>query len=173
MQEYLSVGIVLKPHGLRGEVKVKPLTDDERRYDCLNCVYVKNDEFKELSIISRRYNKGFVYLRFKGLETIDSVTNLRNKYLWIPRHMARKLPADTYFIADLLGCRVETLSGEYLGEIADVQETGSNDVYIVHGGPKGEILIPALKKVVVEVDIKNKLVRVDLTDMEGLLPDEN
>ena len=87
--------------------------------------------------------------------------------------MARKLPADTYFIADLLGCRVETLSGEYLGEIADVQETGSNDVYIVHGGPKGEILIPALKKVVVEVDIKNKLVRVDLTDMEGLLPDEN
>lgn len=173
MQEYLSVGIVLKPHGLRGEVKVKPLTDDERRYDCLNCVYVKNDEFKELSIISRRYNKGFVYLRFKGLETIDSVTNLRNKYLWIPRHMTRKLPADTYFIADLLGCRVETLSGEYLGEIADVQETGSNDVYIVHGGPKGEILIPALKKVVVEVDIKNKLVRVDLTDMEGLLPDEN
>ena len=87
--------------------------------------------------------------------------------------MARKLPENTYYIADLLGCRVETRTGEYLGKIADVLETGSNDVYIVQEGPRGEILIPALKKVVVLVDISNRLIQVDLTDMEGLLPDEN
>jgi 16S rRNA processing protein RimM len=173
MQEYLSVGIVLKPQGIKGEIKVKPLTDDEKRYDRLQTIYIKDEVYKELHIVSRRYEKGFVFLKLRGFETIESVLPLRNKYLWIPRHMACELPEDTYFIADLLGCRVETLTGEVLGNITHVQETGSNDVYIVRGGSLGEVLIPALKKVVTTVDIPNKLVRVDLTDMEGLLPDEN
>ena len=173
MLEYLSVGVVLKPQGLKGEIKVKPLTDDLRRYDSLQTVYLKNGEYKELHIVSRRYVKGFVLLKFKGYETVESVMPLRSQYLWIPRHMARKLPKDTFFIADLLGCRVETLSGDVLGKITDVLETGSNDVYIVKGGPLGEVLIPALKKVITRVDIANRLVRVDLTDMEGLLPNEN
>jgi len=173
MQDYLSVGIILKPQGLKGEVKVKPLTDDEKRYDSLDIVYLKNKGYKDLYIVSRRYNRGFVYLKFKGFETIESVIPLKNQYLWIPRHMARELPEDTYFVSDLLHCKVVTISGEYLGKITEIQETGSNDVYIVHGGSRGEILIPALKKVVVDVDIENELIRVDLTDMEGLLPDEN
>ncbi len=172
MREYLSVGIVLKPQGIKGEIKVKPLTDDERRYDSLQTIYLRDKEYKELHIESRRYEKGFVFLKLKGFETIESVIPLRNQYLWIPRHMARELPKDTFFIADLLGCRVETLTGEVLGKVTHVHETGSNDVYIVQEGPYGEVLIPALKKVITLVDIPNKLIRVDLTDMEGLLPDE-
>lgn len=171
MREYLSVGLVLKPRGLKGEIKVKPLTDDERRYDSLQTIYLKDVDYRELHIVSRCYEKGFVFLKLKGFETIESVMPLRNQYLWIPRYMARKLPKDTFFITDLLGCRVETMTGESLGKITDVQETGSNDVYIVRGGPLGEVLIPALKKVVTLIDIPSKLVRVDLTDMEGLLPD--
>lgn len=173
MLEYLSVGVVLKPQGLKGEIKVKPLTDDEKRYNNLQTVYLKNGEYRELRIISRRYEKGFVFLKLRGYETIESVMPLRNQYLWIPRHMARKLPENTFFIADLIGCRVETLSGDVLGKITNVLETGSNDVYVIQGGPLGEVLIPALKKVVTRVDIVNRLIRVDLTDMEGLLPNEN
>ncbi len=87
--------------------------------------------------------------------------------------MAKILPEDTYFITDLLDCQVETFTGEILGRITEVIETGSNDVYIVEGGSKGQILIPALKKVVTKVDLSNKRVIVDLTDMEGLLPNED
>lgn len=173
MLDYLSVGFVLRPHGLKGEIKVKPLSDEERRFDSLKYLYLKDDGYKKIEVTSRRYDKGFVYLKLKGFENKESVEPLRNQYLWIPRNMARKLPENTYYIADLLGCRVETRTGEYLGKIADVLETGSNDVYIVQEGPRGEILIPALKKVVVLVDISNRLIQVDLTDMEGLLPDEN
>jgi 16S rRNA processing protein RimM len=173
MLEYLSVGIVLKPRGLKGEIKVKPLTDDDKRFDALNSIFLKNGEsYTELEITSRRYDKGFVYLKFKDHNTIESVEHLRDQYLWIHRRMARILPKDTFFIADLLGCRVETRSGESLGEITDVLETGSNDVYVVNGS-SGEVLIPALKKVVVDVDIPKRQVKVDLTDMEGLLPDED
>jgi 16S rRNA processing protein RimM len=173
MHEYLSVGVVLKPHGLKGEIKVKPLTDDERRFDNLYSIYLKEEQYRELNIVSRRYVKNMVYLKLKGYNTIESVEPLRNQHLWIPRSMARKLPKDTYYIADLLGCRVETLTGQNLGEIVDVQETGSNDVFVLRGGSFGEVLIPALKKVITQVDIQSKLVRVDLTDMEGLLPDDN
>lgn len=173
MLDYLSVGVVLKPQGLKGEIKVKPLTDDERRFDALRKVYLKNGEaYREAEINSRRYDKGFVFLKLKGYETIESVEHLRNQYLWIPRSLARILPKDTFFIADLIGCRVQTRTGESLGKITDVLETGSNDVYVIQG-PKGDILLPALKKVVVDVDIREGLVIVDLTDMEGLLPDED
>ena len=173
LPEYLSVGIVLKPHGLKGEIKVKPLTDEERRFDTLSRVYLGEEEgCKELEITARRYDKGFVYLKLEGLDTVKAVEPYRHRTLWIPRQMARILPKDTFFIADLIGCRARTLTGEDLGEITDVLETGGNDVYVVNG-PKGEVLIPALKKVVVRVDLPEGFVVVDLTDMEGLLPDES
>jgi 16S rRNA processing protein RimM len=171
MLEYLSVGVVLKPQGLKGEIKVKPLTDDEKRYDALRSIYLKNQNdqgYRELEITSRRYDKGYVFLKLKDHDTIESVEYLRNQELWIPRRLARILPKDTFFVADLIGCQVRTRTGEILGEITDILETGSNDVYVV-----GEILLPALKKVVVDVDIPKRLVVVDLTDMEGLLPDED
>ena len=173
MLEYLSVGLVLKPHGLKGEIKVKPLTDEEKRFDTLACLYLKEGEsYKELEIAARRYDKGFVYLKLKGHDTVESVESFRHRYLWIPRRMARVLPKDTFFIADLIGCRVRTRAGETLGKITDVLETGSNDVYVVKG-PRGEVLIPALKKVVIRVDLPTGSVVVDLADMEGLLPDED
>ena len=173
MPEYLAVGIVLKPQGLKGEIKVKPLTDDPQRFDTLHTLYLQNAGDQTIQVVSRRYDKGFVFLKLAGYESIEAVEPLRNKELRIPREQARKLPKSTYFIADLIGCRVETLTGEYLGQLSEVMETGANDVYVLKGGPMGEILIPALKKVVTHVDIPNRLIRVDLTDMEGLLPDED
>lgn len=175
MLEYLSVGVVLKSHGLKGEIKIKPLTDDPKRFDTLHKVFLKNDNapLQELCITARRYDKGYVYLKLMGYETIESVEYLRNQKLWISRDMVRKLPESSFLITDLLDCRVETLTGEYLGIISQVLKTGANDVYVLQGGPKGEILIPALKKVVSRVDIYKQLIQVDLTDMKGLLPDED
>ncbi len=175
MLEYLSVGIIIKPQGLKGEIKVKPLTDDPRRFDTLQKLFLLNKEtpYKELSIASRRYDYSFAYLKLTGYETIESIEPLRNQELWISRDMVRKLPKFTYLIPDILNSRVETINGEYLGQLTQVLETGANDVYVIRGGPRGEVLIPALKKVVTHVDIPNRLIRVDLKDMEGLLPDED
>ena len=149
------------------------MTDEITRFDELKTVYLKNGDYKEIQIQTCRYSKDFVFLKLKGYETFEAVEPLRNQELWIPRYMAKILPEDTYFITDLLDCQVETFTGEILGRITEVIETGSNDVYIVEGGSKGQILIPALKKVVTKVDLSNKRVIVDLTDMEGLLPNED
>ncbi len=171
--EYLSVGMVLKPQGLKGEVKVEPLTDDMTRFDDLDVVYLKSGQnYSAVKIISRRYSSNFAYLILEGYEDRNQAEKLRGQYLWIPRHMARILPEDTFFIADLIGSAVITSEGRQLGQIERVIQTGSNDVYIVNGD-KGEILIPALKKVVLQVDIANKRVEVDAEELEGLLPDED
>lgn len=173
MLKYLSVGMVLKPQGLKGEVKVEPLTDDITRFDDLDVVYLKSGQsYFEVKIISRRYSSNFVYLILEGFEDRNQAEKLRGQYLWIPRHMARILPEDTFLIADLIGSAVITNDGRQLGHIERVLQTGSNDVYVVNGD-KGEILIPALKKVVLRVDIVNKKVEVDVQELEGLLPDEN
>lgn len=173
MLEYLSVGIVLKPQGLKGEIKVKPLTDDVERFDSLHRLFIKDGEhYKELEVIARRYDKGYAFLKLKGCDTIESVEYLRGLYFWIPRSMTRILPKDSFLIADLIGCKVMTHKGEELGEITDILQTGSNDVYVVKR-IKGELLIPALKKIVKEINISKGIVTVDLTDMEGLFPDED
>ncbi len=172
MLTHFSVGIVLKPHGLKGELKVKPLTDDPARFDRLERVYVKQaDGYKEFPIASTRYHKGFVYLKLSGVDSVEAASTLRNQYFWIPRSEAIALPEGSYFIGDLVGSSVKTIQGDLLGTLTDVIQTGSNDVYVVKG-KKGEVLIPALKEVVKDIDIEAGLVTVDLTNMEGLLDDE-
>lgn len=172
MLDYLSIGFVLKPQGIKGEIKVDPLTDDIMRFDNLDKVYIKSgQEYKPLHIKGTRYNNGFVFISLEGYETIESVEPLRNQYLWIPRSMSVKLPEDTFFIADIIGCEVITAQGKMIGKVTDVVKTGSNDVYEV-SGEKTKVLIPALKKVVMDVDLTTKKLTVDFTDMKGLLPDD-
>lgn len=173
MLEYLSVGYVLKPQGIKGEIKVEPLTDNMERFDTLKQVFIEeNSGYKAVKIKSRRYRNNFVYLKLEGFDSIGDAERLRNQYLWIPRSMAVPLPEDTYFIADIVGCRVETLDGRELGRVDHVIQTGSNDVYAVKGS-MGEILIPALKKVIQEVDVIEGKIVVDAAYLEGLLPDED
>lgn len=171
MPEYLAVGVVLKPQGLKGEIKVKPLTDDIRRFDSLPQLYLKAEGgYRRVKVLKQRYDKGFVYLTLEGIDAIGAAEPLRSAELFIPRTLARRLPEDTYFIADLIGCQVATTEGRGLGAVYDVIQTGSNDVYVLRGCGQ-EILIPALKKVVLSVDLPNRRIVVDLTDMEGLVPD--
>lgn len=172
MVEYFTVGYILKPQGIEGEVKVEPLTDDMTRFDKLETILLKRDNsYKSVAIEQTRYMGNYVVLKFAGCDDRSSAEKFRNQYLWIPRSMARELPKDTYFISDIIGCTVYTNTGKELGSVIDVIYTGSNDVYIINS-KHGEILIPALKKVVREVDIKNKFIKIDTTEVEGLIPYE-
>ncbi|HZK35100.1 MAG TPA: ribosome maturation factor RimM [Bacillota bacterium] len=177
MLGYLSVGLVLRPIGLKGELKIKPLTDDPKRFDKLSYIYINNGKtgnlaYAKYEIQTRRYNMDFVYLKLYKVDSIEAAEKLRNQNLWIPRAMAIPLPEDTYFIGDILGSVVITIQGDRLGKVNNIIKTGSNDVYEVVGENR-EVLIPALKKVVKSIDIKAGSIVVDLTDMKGLLEDED
>lgn len=173
MVDYLSVGYVLKPQGIRGEIKVESLTDDLERFNELDLLYIENQgEYNPLKITARRYSGQHIYLCLEGYNNMDEAENLRGEYLWIPREMARVLPEDSFFVADIIGCDVYTTEDEYLGSIDDIIHTGSNDVYVTRG-PKGEILIPALKKTIIGVDIEGKRIAVNPDELEGLWPHGN
>jgi len=172
VRKYLSVGYVTKPQGIKGEVKVKPLTDNMYRFDDLDEVFLKRqDRYIPVKVQERKYVKDSVILKLEGFEDRNQAETLRGEYLWISRKQARPLPEGTYFIADIVGCRVETCAGRFLGYVADVLHTGSNDVYVVRD--KEEVLIPALKKVVVDVDVEGGRIVVNQEELEGLLPDED
>jgi len=168
--DYISVGYVLKPRGIKGEIKVEPLTDYIERFDELDILYIKeNDKYKPVKILSRKYSPNHVFLLLEGYMDRNQAEKLRGQYLWIARDQVRELPKDTFLIADIIGCAVYTKEGQYLGSVDDVIETGSNDVYVTKG-PLGDVLIPGLKKVILDVDIKNKKIIVSAQELEGLLP---
>lgn len=156
MKEFMSIGQITKPHGVKGEVKVFSLTDSLEEFKTLKKVYIDNVERR---ITSCKLQNDRVILKIDGIESMNDAEKYRNKYLKIHREDARILEEDTYYIADLLDCEVFDTDGEKLGKIYDVIETGSNDVYWVKGGKK-EVLIPALKEIVLEVNIEENKVLI-------------
>jgi len=172
--DYFSVGYILKPQGIKGELRVKPLTDSVDRFNDFDTVLLRESDgsFSPLSIINTRYMKNWVILMFAGYDTRDKAESIRGRSLWIHRSMAKKLPSDAYYIADIVGCSVYTEKGDALGRITNVITTGSNDVYVVDDGER-EMLIPALKKIVVNIDIVKRRIIVDPNGIEGLVYDED
>ncbi len=150
MKEFMSIGQITKPHGVKGEVKVFSLTDSLEEFTALKKVYIDGVERK---ITSCKLQTDRAILKIEGIDSMDEAEKYRNKYLKIHREDAKELPEDSYYIADLIDCKVFDTEGEELGTVYDVIETGSNDVYWVKG--KKEVLIPALKDIVVKVDIEN------------------
>ncbi len=171
MEEYFEIGKIVNTHGVKGEIKVLPLTDDPKRFEKLKWAYVdKAGMLEKLNIESVKYFKSFVILKFKEIQSMDDAEKLREMYIKVDRANAVKLPRDSYFISDLIGCSVYEDSGKLLGELKDVLKTGSNDVYIVRDDKGGECLVPALKSVVKDISVKDK--RITVTLPEGLKDDE-
>lgn len=163
----LEIGKIVNTHGVRGEIKVVPWTDDPLFFDDLEWVYVKNGaalDKKNIEFV--KYQKNNVILKLKGIETVNDAERLKNRILVTDREVIGPLPQDTYFICDLIGLEVKTEDDEMLGTIDDVMSTGSNDVYIVKDKMNRELLIPALKEVVLEVNLNDEYVIVKLP--EGL-----
>ena len=167
MLEYLSIGQIVNTHGIKGEVKVFPLTDDASRFDKLKEIYIESkDELVKYQIESTKHLKNTVVLKLKGIDTMNDSELLRNLYIKVGRWDAVRLPKDSFFICDIIESEVFDIHGELLGKLKDVLQTGYNDVYVVKDD-KREVLIPALKTVVKEIDLQNKKIIVDLP--EGLI----
>jgi 16S rRNA processing protein RimM len=162
MIEYLRIGKIINTRGLKGEVKVEPLTDDIKRFESLSEVIMENDTKDTISIENVNYHKKFVYIKFKNVNSIEEANALRGMYLIINRKDAIELNKDQYFICDLIGLKVYE-EKRYLGELTDVLQTGANDVYIVKNNDK-EILLPAIKDVILNIDIERKTVKVKLLE---------
>ena len=163
MEKYLEIGQIVNTFGIKGQVKIVPFTDDITRFDELKEIYVeKKNELKLFQIEQVNYKKNMVILKLKGIETVEEAEKLRNCYLKIDRKDAKKLPKDTYFIVDLLGLDVYTDEGKLLGKVDDIYNAGSSDIYVVKDELGKQILLPAIKDVLKEVDLENKKIIVHL-----------
>ena len=170
----IRVGLIVNTRGVRGELIVKPLTDDPRRFERLNRVFIENfkpagsnvlsdSNFLECEIEYVRFHKEKLLLKFKEFSDINAVAFLKGKYITIDEKDCITLPEDSYFIFDLLGCEVYDLSGNLLGAVIDVLETGGNDVYVLAAaGNEGvQLLVPAVKSVIKSVSINDKKIVAD------------
>ena len=168
MEQLLPVGVISSTHGVRGEVKVFPTTDDVKRFKKLKKVIL--DTGKEqlpLEIEGVKFFKQFVILKFRGIDNINDIEKYKGKRLLVDREHAVKLKKDEYFIADMIGMDVFTEDGELFGALKDVMETGANDVYIIEMSDGKEVLVPAIKQCILDVDIENRKMVIHL--LEGLV----
>ncbi len=168
MEQMLRVGVITSTHGIRGEVKVFPTTDDRKRFQTLKEVILDTGkEQKPLEIEHVKFFKNMVILKFKGFDNINDVEIYKGNDLLVTRENAVKLGPDENFIADLIGLSVVTDEGENLGVLKDVMQTGANDVYVVERQNGKELLLPAIKQCILNVDLDSGKITVHM--MDGLL----
>lgn len=168
MDNFLRVGVITTTHGVKGEVKVYPTTDDINRFESLKLVYLDTgSEYKPLTIEKVRYFKQLVILKFKDIDDINDIEKYKGKDLLISRDDAIKLNEGEYFIFDLIDSVVYTDAGEELGILTEILTSSANDVYIVKTKDNKEVLLPSIKECILDVDTANKKITVHL--MDGLL----
>ena len=167
--EYLEIGQIVNTQGLKGEVRIYPYTDDVKRFDELKKIYVEIDNAKiKLDIKSVRYYKNLVIAKFNNIDTIEDAMKYKGKYIFIDEEDKLDLPEDTYYIADLIGCMViNNDTQSQVGKVVDVFSTKANDVYVVKTEEGREILIPAIKNIIVSIDIKSK--KIIVNNLEELI----
>lgn len=168
MEDFFRVGVISSTHGVRGEVKVFPTTDDVQRFKKLKEVLLDTGKEKlPLEIQGVKFFKQFAILKFKGYDNINDIEKYKGKELWVTRENAVPLEENEYYIADLIGLTVISDEDEELGTLTDVLQTGANDVYVVKLKNGKEGLFPAIADCVQSVDIEKGIMVVHV--MEGLL----
>jgi 16S rRNA processing protein RimM len=168
---FLALGKVLRPHGVRGELFLQLTTDYPDRVAALGVVYLAADidgaDAVACPVDGARRHRGGLILRLKTVTDRDEADAYRNRWVLVPIEDAVPLEDGEFYLFQIVGLTVVTAEGETLGTVRDVIETGANDVYVVQGGPRGELLIPAAPHVVLDIDLAAKCITVDLPD--GLL----
>lgn len=155
--DHYRIAQILKPHGIKGEVKVLPLTDDVSRFKRLKEAYLeKNGQYVPVFVDGSKNVSGAVVLHIEGVDTPEAAEKLRGDYIAVDKAHAVKLPEGTYFVTDIIGCSVESTDGAKLGKVTDVLETNANDVYVIEGDKK--LMVPALKKLLNKVDVDEKII---------------
>ncbi len=167
VEKMFTVGKIVNTHGIKGEVKVIPITDDPKRFERLKEIYIERKEMQRYKIEGIRYHKKFVLIKFEGIDTLNDAELFKNATLKINKEDSLPLGNDEYYIGDLYDLNVKTQDGRILGKLIDIIYTGSNDVYVIKNEETGkELLIPAIKQVIKQVDLENKTMSVEL--LEGL-----
>lgn len=167
-QKYFEIGQIVNTFGIKGMVKVNPFTDDISKFEEMDTILVdKKGNLQEMEIEEVKYSKNQVLLKLKGIETIEEAEKYRNCYLKLPREKAKKLPEGTYFIADLIGLEVYTDEGSLLGKVDDIYNSGASDIYVIKDELGKQILLPAIKEVIKEVDLEQEKITVHL--LNGLI----
>lgn len=168
METRFQVGVITSTHGIKGEVKVYPTTDDPGRFRRLKEVILDSGKGDVvLKIESVKFFKQFVILKFEGLDTPEEAAKYRQKSLYVTRENAVRLGRDEYFIADLMGLKVLDETGEEIGVLREVLETGANDVYVIDLKDGRELLLPAIRECVLHVDVEAGQMQIHI--LEGLL----
>ena len=168
MEQTLRVGVITSTHGVRGEVKVFPTTDDAKRFKKLKHVMIDTGkELKPMEIEQVKFFKNMVILKFKEFNNINDIEKYKGKDLLIRRDQAVKLAPNENFITDLIGLKVVTDEGKEFGTLTDVLQTGANDVYVIESLEGKEYLFPAIPQCILDVNLESQMVTVHILD--GLL----
>ena len=163
MTKYLEIGQIVNTFGIKGMVKIKPFTDDINRFDKLKKVYIKNkDGKKEYQIQEVKYHKNMVLMKLEGIDTVEQADLLRQSYLLVNRDDEEPLEEGVYYIVDLIGLEVYTDEDVLLGNVDDIFNTGSNDIYVVKDGKGKQILLPGIPDVIKDVDLEEGKITVHL-----------
>lgn len=168
---YYRIGVIVRPHGVHGAVKVEPLTDSSKRFRGLQNAYLEmHGEYRPVQLCVSSVAPDAVILTVEGCETPEQANGLRGAYLCVDKAHRVKLPKDTYFVADLIGCDTFDTDGKAFGKLTNVYETGANDVYEI---ANGKLMVPALKRVLSEVDTDNGRIVFDAAVLKevGLFED--
>ena len=167
--EWATIGNIVAPFGIRGELKVFSLTDIPDRFAQLDTIFLGPDYAPRKITAVRPYKGDMVILKFVGVDDATTADTLRGCDLSIPLEKLAQLPPDSYYQHDILGLHVVTLAGREIGTIIEIMETGSNDVYVVKSENGQQILLPAIKDVVKQVDLIRQMMYIE--PMAGLLDD--
>lgn len=168
MENYIRVGVITTTHGVHGEVKVYPTTDDVNRFNDLKQVILDTGkELITLDIDGIKFIKQLVILKFKGFDRIEDIEKYKGKDLLVTRENAVKLEKDEFFIYDLIDSEIFTDEGAKLGILSEILTSAANDVYVVKTAEGKEILLPSIKECILDVDVENKKITVHI--MKGLL----
>lgn len=166
--EYLRIGVITSPHGVKGEVKVFVTSDEAERFEALKTVWLfDKNTYTPLTIESTKYYKNMVILKIKEIPDRNEAEKYRSKELYVDRAHAVALSEDEYFLCDIIGARVMTDTGEELGILTEVLQTGANDVYVVKMKDEKEVLLPVIPQCVLDVNVEDCVVTVHL--MKGLM----
>ncbi len=165
--DHIVVGRIINTHGIKGELKIYPLTDNIERCRDLKKAYIGDNKIK-VRIESVKYHKGFVIIKFEEFNNINEVLGFKDNFIYIDEDDKVQLPEGHYFIFDIVGCTVYNTKGEKIGSVTEVIQSASNDVYVVKDTEKNKsYLIPAVKEFVTEIDVQNKKITID--PIEGMI----
>ncbi|HHY71552.1 MAG TPA: 16S rRNA processing protein RimM [Thermoanaerobacterales bacterium] len=168
-KKHLTVGKILSAWGVRGQIKVEPLTDNPKRFETLHEIFIYFDgqavSYQVESVMFLKHY--FPVLKLVGINSRQGAETLKGHYINIQRKYAVRLPKGRCFICDIIGLRVFNEYDEYIGTVTDVLKTGANDVYVVEANNANDILIPAIKQVVKKIDLDNGIMVI--RPLEGML----